>query len=203
MKIFCIGRNYAAHAEELNNPIPSEPVIFMKPPTALLKDNQPFYIPSFTDEVHFELEVVIKISKKGKHIEPQFASRYFDMVSLGIDFTARDIQQKCKEKGLPWEKAKAFDHSAPIGSFTPLTEEMKKNGIKFSLHQNGVVKQEGDTNLMLFSFEDIICQVSKYFTLQQGDLIYTGTPAGVGPVSIGDRLEGFLFDNKILDISIK
>ncbi len=203
MKIFCIGRNYAAHAKELNNPIPDEPVIFMKPPTALLKDNQAFYIPEFTQDVHYELEIVLRVSKKGKAIEPQYASRYYDMVSLGIDFTARDIQQKCKDKGLPWEKAKAFDHSAVIGTFQQLTEEMRENGITFELHKNGQIKQKGDTKLMLFNFDDIIHHVSKYFTLQEGDLIYTGTPAGVGPIEMGDQLKGYMNGNKLLDFKIK
>lgn len=203
MKIFCIGRNYAEHAKELNNPIPEEPVIFMKPPTALLRDNQAFYIPEFSNDVHYEVELVLKVSKNGKSIEREFASKYYDAVGLGIDFTARDIQSKCKEKGLPWEKAKAFDHSAVLGDFISLDKLHDSKSIRFSLQKNGKIVQSGDSGDMLFDFDALIVQVSKYFTLQQGDLIYTGTPAGVGPVAIGDVLTGHLGDQMMFTCEIK
>lgn len=203
MKIFCIGRNYAEHAKELNNPIPEEPVIFMKPPTALLRDNQAFYIPEFSNDVHYEVELVLKVSKNGKSIEREFASKYYDAVGLGIDFTARDIQYKCKEKGLPWEKAKAFDHSAVLGDFISLDKLHDSKSIRFSLQKNGEIVQSGDSGDMLFDFDALIVQVSKYFTLQQGDLIYTGTPAGVGPIAIGDVLTGHLEDQMMFTCEIK
>lgn len=203
MKIFCIGRNYSEHAKELNNPIPEEPVIFMKPPTALLKDDQAFYIPEFSSDVHYEVELVLKVCKNGKSIDPEFASKYYDAVGLGIDFTARDIQSKCKEKGLPWEKAKAFDHSAVLGGFISFDQLRDPMSIRFSLQKNGKTVQSGDSGDMLFDFDALIVQVSKYFTLQQGDLIYTGTPAGVGPISIGDVLTGHLEDQLMFTCEIK
>jgi len=204
MKIICIGRNYVAHAEELKNEIPEEPVLFMKPDSSLLRNNDPFYIPEWTKEVHHEIELVIKISRIGKNIEKRFAHRYFDEIGIGIDFTARDVQQKLKEKGLPWEKAKAFDQAAVISTvFIDKTVIPDQHKISFKLLINDKVVQVGNSELMIFSFEEIISNVSKYVTLKIGDLIYTGTPAGVGPVKIGDHLEGFLEDKKLLDFMIK
>ncbi len=204
MKIICIGRNYVAHVHELKNEIPQEPVFFMKPDSSLLRNNDPFYIPEWSNEIHHEIELVIKINRLGKNIGKQFAHRYFDEIGLGIDFTARDIQNKLKEKGLPWEKAKAFDQSAVLGGmFIDKTVFPDQHNISFKLKINGNVVQDGNSELMIFSFEEIISHVSKYVTLKIGDLIYTGTPAGVGPVKIGDHLEGFLEDKKILDFMIK
>ncbi|HSM49084.1 MAG TPA: fumarylacetoacetate hydrolase family protein [Draconibacterium sp.] len=204
MKIICIGRNYVAHAHELNNEIPQEPVFFMKPDSSLLRNNDPFYIPEWSKEIHHEIELVIKINRIGKNIEKRFAHRYFDEIGLGIDFTARDVQNKLKEKGLPWEKAKAFDQSAVLGGmFIDKTVFPDQQNISFKLKINGNVVQDGSSKLMIFSFGEIISNVSKYVTLKIGDLIYTGTPAGVGPVKIGDHLEGFLEDKKILDFMIK
>jgi 2-keto-4-pentenoate hydratase/2-oxohepta-3-ene-1,7-dioic acid hydratase in catechol pathway len=203
MKIICIGRNYAAHAKELKNEVPTAPVFFMKPDTALLKDNAPFYIPSFSNEIHYEVELVIKISKNGKTILPQFAHKYYDQITVGIDFTARDLQEQCKEKGLPWEKAKAFDHSAVIGRFISLVDLPKKNEVSFSLSLNKNEVQQGVSNQMLFSIDQIIAYVSGFITLKTGDLIYTGTPAGVGPVKIGDRLEAKIENEVLLDFEIK
>ena len=204
MKIICIGRNYVAHANELNNEIPEEPVFFMKPDSALLRNNDPFYIPDWSNDVHHEIELVIKIKRIGKNIEKRFAHRYFDEIGLGIDFTARDVQQQLKEKGLPWEKAKAFDQSAVISStFLDKTVFPDQEAINFKLNVNGKTAQEGNSKMMMFEFEEIIAHVSKYVTLKIGDLIYTGTPAGVGPVKIGDHLEGYLEDKKLLDFMIK
>jgi 2-keto-4-pentenoate hydratase/2-oxohepta-3-ene-1,7-dioic acid hydratase in catechol pathway len=203
MKIICIGRNYADHAKELNNPLPKEPLYFLKPDSAILPKNSPFFIPEFTKEVHYELEIVLKINRIGKHIEPQFAHKYFEEIGLGIDFTARDIQQQCKEKGHPWEKAKGFDGSAPLGKFVNKSEFSNLADISFSLTQNGATKQKGNTSDMIFSFNEIISYVSKFMTLKIGDLIYTGTPAGVGPVSKNDLLEGFIGDKKMLSCRIK
>jgi len=193
-----------AHAHELNNEIPDEPVFFMKPDSSLLRNNDPFYIPYWTKEVHHEIELVIKINRLGKNIEKQFAHRYFDEIGLGIDFTARDVQNKLKEKGLPWEKAKAFDQAAVLSNvFLDKTIFPDQQNIAFKLKINENLVQNGNSELMIFSFEEIISHVSKYVTLKIGDLIYTGTPAGVGPVKIGDRLEGFLEDKKLLDFMIK
>lgn len=203
MKIIAIGRNYAEHAKELNNPVPGVPVIFMKPDTALLKDNKPFYHPDFSDDIHHEIEVVLKICKEGKHISEKFAANYFDEIALGVDFTARDIQSKHKEKGLPWELAKAFDGSAPISQFLPKAQFANLHNLNFKLDVNGQPRQQGNTSFMLFSFEYIIAFVSKYITLKKGDLIYTGTPQGVGKVNVGDRLEGYLEDVKMLDFYVK
>ena len=191
MKIICIGRNYAEHAKELNNPVPSRPVVFMKPPSALLVNNKPLYYPEFTSDLHYELEVVLKVAKNGRHVQPEFASAYYKEVSLGIDFTARDLQQECKEKGQPWEIAKGFDGSAVLGKFIAL-DKVNRSAIEFELKKNGAVVQHGNTKDMIFSFEDIIVYVSQFFKLQMGDLIFTGTPAGVGPVQVGDKLEGFI-----------
>jgi 2-keto-4-pentenoate hydratase/2-oxohepta-3-ene-1,7-dioic acid hydratase in catechol pathway len=203
MKIIAIGRNYQEHAKELNNPIPSEPVVFLKPDTALLKEGKAFYHPDFSNDIHYEVELIIKIGKEGKHITTKFARNYIESIGLGIDFTARDLQQKCKEKGLPWEIAKAFDHSAPIGEFIPLNEIPDLNAIQFSLKQNQSVVQNGNSADMIFSFDDIISYVSQRFTLKKGDLIFTGTPAGVGKINIGDLLEGFISDRKMLSVPIK
>lgn len=203
MKIIAIGRNYAEHAKELNNPVPSVPVIFMKPDTALLKDNKPFYHPDFSEDVHHEIEIVLKISKEGKNISEKFASGYFDEIGLGVDFTARDIQTRHKEKGLPWELAKAFDNSAPISNFVPKAQFSDLYDLNFKLDVNGQARQIGSTRDLLFSFEKIIAFVSGYITLKKGDLIFTGTPPGVSKVSIGDHLEGYLEDEKMLDFYIK
>jgi len=203
MKIFAVGRNYVAHIEELNNERPDEPVIFSKPETAIIKDGKPFYYPAISNDVHFEVEIVLKICKNGKNIDARFASRYYDEIGLGIDFTARDVQTKLKTKGLPWDLAKGFDGSAPVSAFYPKEHFGDLNALDFSLIQNGEVKQQGNTSLMLFSFDNIVSFVSKYFTLKKGDLLFTGTPKGVGPVTIGDKLEGFITDKKLLDVEIK
>jgi acylpyruvate hydrolase len=204
MKIICIGRNYAAHAQELNNEIPEEPVFFMKPDSSLLRNNEPFFIPEWTQEVHHEIELVLRINRLGKNIEERFAHRYYDEIGLGIDFTARDVQAELKAKGLPWEKAKAFDRAAVIGgSFFPKSDFPDLNAIRFRLDINGKTVQDGNSGLMIFSFDQIIANVSKYITLKIGDLIYTGTPAGVGPVKNGDVLEGYIEENKLLDFVVK
>ncbi|WP_395627708.1 fumarylacetoacetate hydrolase family protein [Daejeonella sp.] len=203
MKIIAIGRNYAEHAKELNNPVPSVPVIFMKPDTAILKDNKPFYHPEFSSDIHHEIELVLKISKEGKHIAEKFAGNYFEEIGLGIDFTARDIQQKHKEKGLPWELAKAFDNSAPISKFIPKSNFKDLNSLNIRLDLNGKTVQSGNTKDLLFSYEYIIAFVSKYITLKKGDLIFTGTPQGVGKVTIGDHLAGYLENEKLLDFDIR
>ena len=204
MKIICIGRNYVAHAKELNNEVPEEPVFFLKPDSALLRNNDPFYIPDWTSEVHHEIELIIRINRIGKNIEQRFAHRYYNEIGMGVDFTARDVQRQLKEKGLPWEKAKAFDRAAAISSkFFQISDLPDPNKIHFKLDINKETIQEGNSELMIFGFDEIISHVSKYMTLKIGDLIYTGTPAGVGPVKIGDRLEGFLEDKKLLDFNIK
>lgn len=201
MKIFCIGRNYVAHAQELDNEVPSSPLVFMKPSTALLQENKPFYYPSFSNDIHYEVELVLKIKKHGKHIEKQFAHLYYDHIGLGIDFTARDIQSELKKKGHPWEIAKSFDSSAVISTFHPISELPKE--IPFTLKKNGEVVQDGNSNRMIFDFDTIISYISKRFTLQIGDLIYTGTPAGVGPIQIGDQLEGFIDKKSVFQVEIK
>ena len=203
MKVIAIGRNYAEHAKELNNPVPTVPVIFLKPDTAVLKDNKPFYHPEFSSDIHHEIEVVLKVSKEGKHISEKFAANYFEEIGLGIDFTARDIQQKHKEKGLPWELAKAFDNSAPVSRFIPKTEFKDLYNLNFKLDINERMVQEGNTSNLLFSFEYIIAFVSRYFTLKKGDLIFTGTPQGVGKVNPGDHLAGYLEDIKLLDFDVR
>jgi acylpyruvate hydrolase len=203
MKIICIGRNYAAHIEELKNEKPGKPVVFLKPDTALIKGGAPFYYPDFSSNIHHEIELVLKISKEGKYIQPQFAHRYFEEIGLGIDFTARDLQDQCKAKGLPWEIAKAFNGSAPIGEFKSVAELGDLNNIDFQLEINGELRQKGNTSLMLFDFATIISYVSQFFTLKKGDLIYTGTPAGVGPVQTGDVLIGFIGNEKILHVEVK
>lgn len=203
MKIICVGRNYLDHAAELNNPVPEQPLLFMKPPTALLREGKPFYIPAFTKEVHYELELVLKICKNGKYIEKQFASSYYEEVSLGIDFTARDLQQKLKSKGHPWEIAKGFDYSAAIGKWIPFTEEMKQQDLQFTMEKNGQIVQKGNTADMIFSIDALIVHMSRYFKLQYGDLIFTGTPAGVGKIEIGDAYKGFLGEQELLNCQIK
>lgn len=204
MKIIAIGRNYAEHAKELNNPVPTVPVIFMKPDTALLKDNKPFYLPDFSQDIHHEIELVLKVCKEGKHIEEKFAGDYFDEIGLGVDFTARDIQSRHKEKGLPWELAKAFDNSAPISTkFIPKNEFADLQNISFRLDINGQTKQAGNTRDLLFSFDRIITFVSQYITLKKGDLIFTGTPEGVGRVNIGDHLMGYIGDEQLLSFYVK
>lgn len=203
MKIICIGRNYSEHAKELKNEVPSTPVFFMKPDTALLKDNAPFYYPTFSNEIHYEVELVIKISKNGKTIAPQFAHKYYDQITVGIDFTARDLQQQCKEKGLPWEKAKAFDNSAVIGRFIQISELKNTEHISFDLAINNNMVQQGISSQMIFNIDTIISYVSGFITLKTGDLIYTGTPAGVGPVKIGDRLIAKIEEEELLNFEIK
>lgn len=204
MKIICIGRNYAKHAAELNNPIPQEPVVFLKPDTAILLKKHPFFIPEHSKEVHHEIEVVVKINRLGKHIEPRFAHKYYDEIGLGIDFTARDVQAKFKEKGLPWEKAKAFDGSAAVSRFFKL-KDLKKSisNIDFHLDINGKTVQKGNTENMLFPVDELIAHVSKYFTLKTGDLIFTGTPAGVGKVHRDDLLELYLEGERIFYFNVK
>lgn len=203
MKILCIGRNYAAHIQELKNEVPSDPVFFLKPDTALLRNNEDFYIPEFSKDVHHEVEIVLKISKRGKHISEKFAADYFNEIAIGIDFTARDLQSKLKEKGLPWEKAKAFDGSAPVSNFVLKTEVTDLNNLDFNLLVNGKQVQKGNTSLMLFNFSKIISELSRYFTLNQGDLIFTGTPEGVAAVKAGDKLQAFIGDKKMLDFEVK
>ena len=203
MKILCIGRNYADHISELNNERPSEPVIFLKPDTAILKDNEPFYHPDFSNDIHHEIEIVLKINKVGKNIEAKFAHKYYDEIGLGIDFTARDLQSKLKEKGLPWEKAKAFNGSAPISGFVPKAQFADLAKVNFHLEINGKTVQKGNTEMMLWNFDEIIAEISKYFTLKTGDLIFTGTPAGVGKVVIGDKLTAFLEEKEMMSFDVK
>lgn len=203
MRIFAIGRNYAEHIKELNNERPDEPVIFTKPDTAVLRNNAPFYYPEFSTDIHYEVELVLRICKEGKNIEPKFASKYYDAIGIGIDFTARDLQQKAKEKGLPWDIAKGFNGSAPISdTFLPVSN-FDVNNINFSLTVDGELKQQGNTSLMLFNFDFIISYVSKFFTLRTGDLIFTGTPKGVGPVKVGNVLSASIENEKLLEFSIK
>lgn len=203
MKILAVGRNYSEHAKELNNPVPTEPVVFMKPDTALLREGKPFYHPDFSNDIHYEVELVIKIKKEGKHIDEKFALNYIESIGIGIDFTARDIQEKCKQKGLPWEIAKGFDHSAPIGNFIPVSDIKDLKNISFSLHKNSKTIQQGNSSDMIFSFEQIISYLSKRFTLKKGDLIFTGTPAGVGKITIGDYYEAFIGSQLLLSLEVK
>jgi 2-keto-4-pentenoate hydratase/2-oxohepta-3-ene-1,7-dioic acid hydratase in catechol pathway len=203
MKILAIGRNYVNHAKELNNPVPEEPVVFMMPDSALLKSNNDFYYPDFTKDIHHEVEVVVKICRVGKNIPLQFAHRYYDEIGLGIDFTARDIQAECKKKGLPWEKAKSFDGAAPISKFISKEKLGNVNQLNFLLDVNGKRVQTGNTSNMIFSIDYLIAYLSQYFTLKIGDLIYTGTPEGVGPVKIGDHLYAELEGGKMLDFNIR
>jgi len=203
MKIICIGRNYADHAKELNNPVPEEPMFFIKPDTALLRNNDPFVIPAFTKDLHYEVEVFVKIKKKGKNISVKFAPQYYSEVGLGIDLTARDVQARCKEKGWPWEKAKAFDGSAPVSETVPLATTGHIDGLSFELKKNGETVQRGYTGDMIYSMDQIINHASKFFTLRVGDLIFSGTPAGVGKLEPGDRLEGYLEGLKMFDFKVR
>ena len=203
MKIICIGRNYAKHIEELANEKPENPVVFLKPDSAILLKNQPFFIPPFSNDIHYEVEVLVKINKVGKHIEEKFAHKYYDKIGLGIDFTARDIQDKCKEKGLPWEKAKAFDGSAVISEFIPKENLGDLNNLKFSLHKNNEKVQDGNTNAMLWKIDELISYVSQFFTLKKGDVIFTGTPEGVGRVNENDILVGTIKGQEMFSIKIK
>lgn len=203
MKIICIGRNYIDHAKELNNPVPAKPVFFMKPDSALVIKNRPFFYPDFSNDVHHEIEIVIKINRLGRSIEEKFAHRYFSEIALGVDFTARDLQAECKEKGLPWEIAKGFDYSAPVSEFLSVEEFSDIHDIPFHLDINGKTVQQGNTKDQIFNFSKVIAYVSRFMTLKTGDLIYTGTPAGVGPVKIGDRLEGYIGDRKMLNFLVK
>lgn len=203
MKIICVGRNYVEHARELNNSVPDEPVLFMKPETSLILPRQPFFYPDFSNDIHHEIELVVRINRLGKHIETKFAHRYYSQVALGIDFTARDLQQELKAKGLPWEISKAFDGSACVGEWIPLNQGMHIQNLNFYLTRNGKTVQMGNTSQMLFSVDALISYISKFFTLKIGDLIFTGTPAGVGPVSKGDTLEGFLEGKKNFSLRIK
>lgn len=203
MKIFCIGRNYAEHARELGNAVPTEPLVFMKPPTALLKSPCDFYMPDFSDNVQHEIELVLRISKNGKQIAEKFAHKYYDHIGIGIDFTARDLQNKLKEKGSPWEIAKSFDGSAPIGEFIPIADLPDLHNIAFSLTRNGQTVQTGNTGDLLFSFDVLVSYLSRYFTLQQGDLVYTGTPDGVAKVAIGDDLRGYINGREMLHCMVR
>ena len=203
MKLICIGRNYAKHIAELDNEKPEHPVVFLKPDSAILLKQHPFVIPEFTQNVHYEVEVLVKIKKLGKYIDKKFAPTYYDEVGLGIDFTARDLQKSLKEKGLPWEKAKAFDGSAVIGKWISKEEVGDVDTIDFTLEKNGEVVQEGSTATMLWKIDELISYVSQYFTLKIGDIIFTGTPAGVGPVSLNDKLKGFIGDKELFSINIK
>ena len=203
MKIICIGRNYTNHIEELKNERPTEPVVFMKPDSAVLLKQHPFVIPEFSNDVHHEIELIVKISKVGKYIEPKFAHKYYDEISVGIDFTARDLQDKLKSKGLPWEKAKAFDGSAVIGDFIPINQFSSLENITFELHSNNQIVQKGNSNLMLWKIDELISYVSQYFTLKIGDIIFTGTPEGVASVKSDDVLEGFLEGQQLFRIQVK
>lgn len=203
MKIICVGRNYTAHIEELENERPESPVLFLKPDTAVLSSKQAFYIPDFTKDLHYEVEVLVKINRVGKHIDAKFAHKYYDEIGLGIDFTARDIQQKMKEKGLPWEKAKAFDNSAVIGEFVSKENFLSMDDIPFSLQKNGEIVQDGNTSHMLWKIDELIAYISTYFSLRTGDIIFTGTPAGVGQVVDGDKLEGFINDRSMFTVEIR
>ncbi len=203
MKIICIGRNYREHAKELNNAIPEKPVFFMKPDTALLQKNNPFFYPDFSNDIHYETEIVLKINRNGKHIDEKFAPKYFNEISVGIDFTARDLQAEQKKKGLPWEIAKAFDGAAPIGKFIPKENFADINNLNFSLKINGKTRQQGNTSDMMFSFNRIIAYVSRFISLKTGDLIFTGTPAGVGPTAINDHFEVFIENEKLLEFNVK
>lgn len=202
MKIICIGRNYIDHAKELNNPVPSKPLVFMKPDTAILRKSRPFYFPEFSKDIHYEAEVVLKICKNGRHVEEQFAHKYYNEMTLGLDMTARDLQSQLKKKGHPWEIAKAFDASAVIGEFISV-EGFDPTAIPFHLNKNGETVQNGNTKDLIFPFAHIISYISKYFKLHIGDLIFTGTPAGVGPIAIGDRYQGFIGEQALLKCEIR
>jgi 2-keto-4-pentenoate hydratase/2-oxohepta-3-ene-1,7-dioic acid hydratase in catechol pathway len=203
MKIFCVGRNYADHAKELGNAVPDEPVIFMKPKNALLQAHMPFYYPEFTNELHYECELVLRICKNGKYIQEKTASRYYDAVTVGIDFTARDIQNDLKAKGLPWEKAKSWDNSAVVGTWVPVAEVGDVADIRFSFSKNKETVQRGHSKEMIHSFDAIVCHISQYFSINIGDLIFTGTPAGVGEAVVGDELEGLMGEKSLLQLEVK
>ena len=203
MKIICVGRNYAEHIEELKNAVPKDPVLFLKPDTSILLKKQPFFIPEFSNDVHHEVEILVKINRIGKHIDRKFAHKYYDEIGLGIDFTARDLQSELKEKGLPWEKAKAFDGAAVIGKFLPKSNFKDINDINFRLEKNDEVQQAGNTSLMLWKIDTLIEYISKYFTLKIGDVIFTGTPSGVGKVNSNDTLKGFVEENELFSIKVK
>tara|TARA_B100000809_G_C15140404_1_gene532970 strand:- start:9208 stop:9819 length:612 start_codon:yes stop_codon:yes gene_type:complete len=203
MKIICVGRNYVEHIKELNNEAPKDPVLFLKPDTAILLKKQPFFIPEFSDEVHHEVEILVKINKVGKHIDRKFAHKYYDEIGLGIDFTARDLQSKLKEKGLPWEKSKAFDGAAVVGIFLPKSDFKDINNINFRLEKNNKVQQIGNTSLMLWKIDTLIEYISKYFTLKIGDIIFTGTPSGVAKVNSNDNLKGFIEEKEVFSIKVK
>jgi len=203
MKIFAIGQNYVEHNKELNSKNPTEPVVFMKPDTALLKNNKPFYIPDFTKELHYETELIVKINRLGKNIDSAFSNRYYAEIGLGVDFTARDLQRKLKAEGKPWEISKAFDNSAVIGNFLPVSEFSDIQNIQFRMDLNGKTVQNGNSSEMIFKINELVAYVSRFFTIKIGDILFTGTPVGVGQVAIGDRLEGFIFDKKMFDFCIK
>ena len=203
MKIFAIGQNYIEHNKELNSPNPTEPVVFMKPDTALLKNNKPFFIPDFTEELHYETELIVKFNRLGKNIDASFSNRYYAEIGLGVDFTARDLQRKLKKEGKPWEISKAFDNSAVIGNFLPVAELGDIQNIQFRMDLNGKTVQNGNSSDMIFQINELVAYVSRFFTVKIGDILFTGTPVGVGKVSIGDRLEGYIFDKKMFDFYIK
>ncbi len=203
MKIFCIGRNYADHAKELGNGIPEEPIIFMKPKSALVQGNTPFYYPEFTNELNYEAELVVRVSKNGKYIQEKHASNYYNAITVGIDFTARDIQRMLKEKGHPWEKAKSFDNSAAIGKFIEITPAFNKKNINFSFAKNKEIVQSDNSKSMIFTIDQIVSHISNFFSINIGDLIFTGTPAGVGECIVGDELEGYLEKELVLSMEIK
>ena len=203
MKLLAVGRNYAAHIEELNNERPESPVVFLMPDTALLRNNQPFYYPDYSQEIHFEVEILLKISKHGKHIQEKFASEYYQEIGIGIDFTARDLQQYAKDKGLPWAIAKGFDSSAPISEFFPKNHFGDLENLNFGLEVDGNIRQQGNTSLMLYNFDQLVSYISKFFTLKKGDIIFTGTPKGVGPIHVGNRLKAFIEDQILMDFEIK
>jgi len=203
MKIFAIGQNYVEHNKELSSPNPTEPVVFMKPDTAALKNNKPFFIPDFTQELHYETELIIKFNRIGKNIDSKFSHRYFAEIGLGVDFTARDLQRKLKAEGRPWEVCKAFDNSAVIGNFIPVAELDDIQSINFRLDLNGKTVQNGNSADMIFPINELIAYVSRFFTIKIGDILFTGTPVGVGKVAIGDRLEGYIFDKKMFDFTVK
>ena len=203
MKIICVGRNYTDHIKELENNKPKEPVLFLKPDSSIILNNKPFFIPDFSQNIHYELELIIKISRLGKHIQEKFSHKYYDFIGLGIDFTARDLQSDLKNKGLPWEKSKAFDGSCFISKWINKSEFNDVNNLNFNLNKNGKTVQKTNSKLMLWKIDELISYISTFFTLKIGDVIFTGTPAGVGNVSIGDNLEGFIEDNKIFNLNIK
>lgn len=203
MKLICIGRNYAKHIEELDNERPEHPVVFLKPDSAILLKQHPFVIPEFSKDVHYEVEVLVKIKKLGKYIDPKFASTYYDEIGLGIDFTARDLQSQLKAKGLPWEKAKAFDGAAVVGNWISKSEVPSVDAIGFTLEKNGEIVQDGNTAQMLWKIDELISYVSQFFTLKIGDIIFTGTPAGVGPVAVNDKLKGYIGSNELFSIHVK